>query len=617
MEIVGDGARPQYYVNKINPQISTHCDVVDIETWGLSTQKNLDKQAELYERFVEIYHSFWKLGLCENKEPDRDAEDPNYDLGPDVAESITFKVPKKDIIYEEEPEPKDSDAKEKEKAQEQKEIDALNSDETRKHIRIDILQLDRPFDKWDCKTPALNELLSNDPSRFNFSRLIYQRRHSGNLKVNDYTGTMKYYILQSKRQDFTFNGRDDIVIQKNEPLAMALLYHWIPISRKSSKAKEFYYLAHIGASTRLRSNGVGYMLFLHLRDNVVGDKPLFLEMEPTSSWKKLCRQYETWGFHTAAEMRSESENKEWADDWYPFFQNACANGWTAVSYNGDVRSIFTPKACAPDNDLWMVYWKKWVKPPLTEAEYRAPYSSVEVDNAMSLTEQAKVSADVLLNSDSIETEVMDEDEESEQRNLLPNQLIALCSDAWREIYTPETTKRKDILDELTQTLFGSKVTYSQPTKFPTTKANFLQPTSIQSGAGRNPLYKFEFRNYLLVAPKSGVLDVEPDTPGANQVPIGIGEPCGFACCILLKPASTECDCPPLWVIDSLGIESKDVANASVEILLRSLLSLIQAAAAQTKMLLLMKSTKAFITEYGWVLRELGFVFGSPNSAHLN
>jgi hypothetical protein len=612
MEIVGDDiGSTSYHIPKINSDIAKRCNVIDIQRWGSYTKADVKKQAELYERFVEIYHNFWKNGICQDKESDVDTYDINDDLGPDENDSPSTRFSKKDIFDEKEPhEDEDTD--------ETQEIESLNADENRKHIRKDILNIERPFDKWDIKTPTLSTLLSNDKHDFEFSRLIYKRLKSGNIKINEYTGTMQYYVLQNKGNEFKFNDRDDILIQRHEPLAMALLYHWTPISTKSTKAKEFFYLAHIGVSSRLKSNGIGYMLFSYLRDDVVGDKPLFLEMDPTPTWKKLCRQYETWGFHTAYEMRTETSNADW-NEWYHFYKLACQNGWTAVVYGEEIKTVFTHKS--PDTDLWMVYWKRWYKHPLTEAEYRAPYSVVRIDhNMLSAADEAIRSSGVLVHSNEGDNDEVLEDQdvdEEQDHNLLPSELIAIPSDAWRAIFTPQITKRQNIFDELIQTLSGRNVTYSQVRKSPIDENVFLQPSRIQSGIGRDPLYQYEFRKYLLIAPRAGVLDVEPNTPGDNQVPLSIGEPCGFASCILLKPATAQCDCPPLWIIDQLGIESKDTAHASVEILLRSMLTLLKSAAMQNKMLLLMKNSHQFKVDYGWVLQDLGFVFGNTNGLNMN
>jgi hypothetical protein len=637
-------------VAKTSDEILNHCDVLSVKAWNSAPGLNTKTKAVLYERFAEIYHRFWTQGIAKRNAAESAAEP----IEQNIPERDQYDGSEEDIL--EEAELTSEVTPEESAANVAKELEQLNKRTDRLEVRKK-LGIDRAFDEGDTKTLPLSQFNRNDDN-FRFHRLIMRRSsgtYAGTLKVNDYEGLMRYYLLRNKtKQSFVLPGREEVKILQNEPVSMALLYHMTPYDN-SPKAREFFYLAHIASSESLKSNGCGWRLFEHLRDHVVKDTPLFLELDKTKRWKKLRRLYEMWGFHTAKEMR-ETTNPAWRE-WHSFMKEASVKGWTAVvrksKEGAEVHNIFYPSTCKPNNNLWMVYWTAWPKAPLTEAQRTAPYSpddeeeeeaevivmedeAVEAAAASPMASPASVVAAepsaVAAAAAEVAEEVEDEEEEEDTAAenegvlLLPNQLIALPSNAWATLYAQDGRQGRSALRVLNDLVGadggrGEGTVYTQRSldKLCARHPQFTVEALVEPFSKAEPnggLYDYEFRNYILTAPRAGTMDVEPGAQSPNKIQLETGEACAFAVCILLRPAHPDAECPPLWVVESMGIDNKDARDdvkASVPVLLGSMLTLLQNAAASQKMLLLVKTCIQFRREYAWVLRNQGFVFGSPDA----
>lgn len=598
--------------NKSASEVLRESDVTTVRVWWNGTRDKA--KPAMYEIFREVYHQFWAKGV-KSVEPDDDAtiEQRNADRCIEVGEPEDEPYVETDgIIYEED----DINPPEKDHATQKKILDQdfakVNTPE-RETLRNKLgLSKLRKLDLCDVKIMPKYEMTRNAVL---MNRLIMRRSlgsKPGTLKVNDYVGTREKYILRNAdAHDITMEGQ---TIHPNEPLALALVMHLKPFDGKTTpKAREFFYLAHLVSTPIIRSQGWGKKLLRYILD--MADErgvPVFLELDERDGWTNLGTYYQKNGFHTAREMRDTKTNAAWTD-WYAFFKNACANGWTATVMNDELFQIFTKHTSDRSNNLWMVYWKQWPKEGLDD--YSQPSAHLPSHSDVVMAEQAANEPGVLIGS--LPAPMHDP-------TLQPEHLIGMPSDAWAHIYSPETVGR-DVKAELKAFLLDSQGIRSQSSteklckRFPhLTVDHFVAPFSRQRGRGKAPLYEFEFRNYVLIAPRIGVVPIEPDPTIDNNANVEAGEPCAFAMCILLWPTEGQ-DCPPLWVVESMGACSKDKASGdkSSDVFVQRMAMLLQASAADNKMLLMLRTNEEFRYRYKWLLRSLSFVFGESTNASVS
>ena len=443
------------------------------------------------------------------------------------------------------------------------------------------------------------------------------------VKVNDYLGDAKYYVLCVKEDIIGTHGNEKLELKRGQVLSLALLYFLEPYIREGTEKAmaKFYYLAHFAADRNCKPLNVhpGRMLLDYLKEKVVQDDPLFLELDKKNNYESLRDYYQNNGFHKHSDIIT-STDVIW-QGWRIYLIQASLRAWTTIMVKGERKGVFSREiifdkhTMEKDGDIWMVYWSKWEKKEevvqLSESEKVLAVAAVESENNVNRPEV-------------IRNEVMG-----------VRHLACMRADEWLNTFSP---RRENPL--IFQKSFVEMYQHHCETILKKKPNNhllmdedyvrkFVEPGS-QAGSSSSivflgqttstvhSIYDSVLRLYVLVAPNAGRLKLRDSEEGKT---LQVGEPCAFALVRAMQEKGVRYDdedsggsYPRFLHIAQMGATTTEAEGTAMQSLFfKEMAKHMQRLAKKERRANIIFTNPEFLKVYGAELGSLGFISSSSSS----
>jgi hypothetical protein len=615
------------FLQKDVDEVLEEAEVMTSKEWMQKyAEGDVNKEAELYELFVDVYRRFWKEGIhsASYKEV-KEVEDPE---GITPTESDPISQDELKLLQDEElgvtsivPD----------------EQGTLPSGFTSTKKRRDPIRrrlgLNRPLDALDSKVLKFHQVRECETELCRY--IVRREKHKdssgqGLIKVNEYVGESTIWVLVNDQEvqvtsTAPENQNARLKLRAGEPLAIAYLYHLKSYSdnNNSDKAREFFYLAHFASHAGLKeykkkNQRPGSILLNTLKDTVIGNIPCFLELDPTDRVSSLADYYMAEHFHNAKEMRDE-KSPEWLK-WKDFLENASKRAWTTVfakylnppakwnmppprEFTYERENIFGTNMMDATNNMWMVYWKLWPQ-PVVEPQTISNEDMILLEAAYSSDLRIKV----------LLKKAEDSTYEERPKNCTPQLELEdlLCMEAheWNRIYTPSPDRWNALQEDyVNNILVPPKPSDSIP--FDQMVAKPIQPQSIDTRSSFTGIYK----RFVLVAPSTGSLHEKKGQPAI--VPrVSSGDILAYCFCIIMKNREGEKisthGTPNMLFITQMHASEMDIDEDRSDTLFTILMSRIIYYSTYEILPIIIDTNYTFNRKYGLAMSALGFAGGSKN-----